>query len=85
MLAHTRELAFLQPKFTGPLRPTVAMCCTGATQNTPGFYFCLYLNGSEISLQSTSSHKNKQPVSHLGGRGGRGKEKKEKEFLPEIV
>lgn len=39
MLAHTRELSFLQPKFIGPLRPTVATCSTGATQNTPGFIF----------------------------------------------
>lgn len=59
MLAHTRELAFLQPKFTESLRPTVALCSPGATQNTPGFYFCFYFNGLEISLQSTSSHKNK--------------------------
>lgn len=66
MLAHTTESAFLQPKFTGPLWPTVAVCSTGATQNTPGFYFCLYLNGSEISLQSTCPQKNKQPVSQLG-------------------
>lgn len=89
MLAHTRELAFLQPKFTGPLKPTVAVCSTGATlggswdytpgfyfweiiflENIPGFYFCLYFNGSEISFQSTSAQKNKQSVSQLGKKRG---------------
>lgn len=39
MLAHTSELVFLQPKFTMPLKQTAAMCSTGATLNTPGFYF----------------------------------------------
>lgn len=77
MLAHTSELAFLQPKFTMPLKQTAAMCSTGATLNTPGFYFFLYFNGLEISLQCTSSHKNKQPVSQQG--------KKKKKVLPEIV
>lgn len=37
MLTHSSELAYLQPKFIVPLRPTVTMCSTRVTQNIPVF------------------------------------------------
>lgn len=60
------------------------MCSIGTNKNTPGFYFCLYFTGSEISLQSTSPQKNKQLVSQLGEKKEKKKQKRKKRFCQKL-